>query len=104
MKKEKIKERIRREYKNIIFNVIFAILILALPILFYKRNILTLVLVGIITIAGLVKWKSKLTFIIFIFGAFWGSISETIAVSLGVWSYSYPDFIKIPIWLFIVWG
>ncbi len=27
-----------------------------------------------------------------------------ISISFGIWSYSYTNFINIPLWLFVLWG
>jgi hypothetical protein len=95
---------IRREYLNIIFNVGFAILTLLIPIIFNKNIWLATILLILISLIALIKWRSSLTLIVFLFGALWGPISEMIAIYFNVWSYSYTNFINIPIWLFIVWG
>ncbi len=106
MKKEikNIEKKIKLEWKNIIFNCIFALLTILLPILFYKRILLATVLSLSITVIGLIKWKSKLTLVIFLFGAVWGAVSEMTAINFGVWNYSYTNFMNIPTWLFIAWG
>ena len=103
-KKINLEKRIELEWKKILFNMMFAFLSVVIVILFYENILLASVLLGIITITGLIKWKSKLTLIIFLFGALWGPICEIIAISFGVWSYSAPNFFNVPVWLFILWG
>jgi len=102
----KKKNKLERELKNIIFNAIFAIIVLLIVILFYKNIVLTLILESVMAIIGLIKWKSKLTTIIFVFGALVGGISEGIVIyASGAWNYALPNlFNLIPIWLFVVWG
>jgi hypothetical protein len=97
-------KKIRQEWKNIIFNAIFAGLILLLTILFYKKIVLASVLISLVTIISLIKWKSKINFLIFIFGAISGGIAEMIAIHFGVWNYTVTNFYNIPFWLLIVWG
>ena len=108
MKKEKFTEKeekiIKKEWWNILFNCIFAALALLITILFYKNNLLGTILLLIISIIGLLKWKSWVTLIIFLFGALWGPISESIAIRAGVWEYAVPNFFNVPIWLFVLWG
>ena len=106
LKKEIKKEerRLKQEWKNIIFNTIFAILTLLFVALFYRNIILTTILVKLVSIIGLVKWKSYITFTIFIFGALLGPVSEMFAIYFGAWSYYIPNLLSIPIWLFLVWG
>lgn len=97
-------KRLKKEWKNIIFNIIFAVLTILFPILFYRNILLTCILVSLVGVVGLTKWKSRITLVIFIFGALWGSSAEMIAISYNVWSYSFTNFLNIPLWLFIVWG
>jgi len=99
-----INKKLNKEWKNIIFNGIFAALTLLIVILFHKRIILATVLLIIIVAIGLIKWKSKLTLILFIFGGIFGAISEMIAINYGAWSYPINNVVNIPLWLFIVWG
>lgn len=101
---KKEKKIIRKEWKNILFNCIFALLALLFPILFYNQLYLTTISLSIVSIIGLLKWKSKLALTIFIFGAFWGPLTEMIAIKFGVWTYARPDFFNIPFWLFVLWG
>lgn len=104
MKKQKIKKRIKKEWKNIIFNTLFATISIVVVILFYKKIILTGILLSIIAIIGLIKWKSKITLILFFIGGITGAIVEMIAISFDVWEYSITNFINIPCWLFVLWG
>ena len=94
----------RKEVKNVAFNVVFAVMTLGLPVLFYQNIILTTVLCGIVALAGLIKWRSEITVAIFVFGLFFGTLCEITAVSYGVWEYAYTNFFNIPLWLFVVWG
>ncbi len=96
--------KIKREWKNILFNTLFAALTLLAVVIFHKSIILTLCLVLVITLIGMLKWKSKLTLMLFIFGGILGAFSEVLTIKFGAWSYSITDFINIPIWLFAVWG
>lgn len=100
----KIENKIKQEWKNIIFNCIFGILTILFIILFYRNILLASVLVGLVAVIGLIKWKSKITLLIFIFGAIFGAVAEMIAVIYGVWNYSITNFINIPFWLYLVWG
>ncbi|MCX6750940.1 MAG: hypothetical protein NTZ83_05760 [Candidatus Pacearchaeota archaeon] len=108
MKKEKFIEKekkvIKKEWWNILFNCIFAILALLFPILFYKNIPLTTILLLIVSIIGLLKWKSWITLVIFIFGGLFGPLCEIIATKYGVWQYTLPNFLTVPIWLFLVWA
>ena len=93
-----------KEWKNLIFNGFFALVTLLIPAFFYTNIILATVLLVVLTIIGLIKWKSWVTFVLFIFVALWGPVSEMLCIHLGVWNYSHPNFYTIPIWLSLVWG
>lgn len=73
-------------------------------ILFYNNILLTSILLAITSIISLVKWNSRITFVVFIFGALWGAFSEMLAIYYGVWNYAVTNFFNIPFWLFIIWG
>lgn len=87
-----------------LFNIGFALSTLIIVILFYENNLLAFLLLAIISLIGLIKWRSKITLIMFMIGSFFGGLSEILAVYFGVWTYTNPNFINVPFWLFIVWG
>lgn len=97
-------DKLKKEWKNILFNTLFAALTLIIVIIVYKKVLLTSILLAIISVVGLIKWKSKITLIVFILGAIWGPFSEAIARYFGVWNYSISSVFNIPIWLLLVWG
>lgn len=100
-KEEKL---VRKELYNILFNCLFAFVSLLIPILFKKYILSATLLLLSVSIIALIKWKSKITLLVFVFGALWGPLSEMIAIYFNVWSYSNPNFFNIPFWLFLVWG
>jgi hypothetical protein len=104
MKKKEVEKIVKKEWKNILFNVLFASLVFIVIILTYKNIILTSILVASLSLIALFKWKSKITFLVFLFGSLWGTFSEMIAVTFGVWNYTLPSFYNVPLWLFLVWG
>ena len=94
----------KKTIKERVFNIAFAVLCLLVVILFYEKILIVTILLSVIAIVGLVKWKSKRTLGIFIIGAIVGSVAEMIAINFGVWRYSITNFYNIPFWLFILWG
>ena len=90
--------------KNILFNILFAILTLLIVSFFYKKIMFVTIIVGLISFIGLIKWKSKLTLFIFILTGIFGVLAESFAIWNGVWKYSFFNFQNIPLWLFFVWG
>jgi len=101
---KKEKRLIKQEWKNIAFNLAFAFLTLAAAIVFYKNILLATLVLAIITLLGMLKWKSWLTLCIFISTAIWGPVSEIIAIYFGAWQYPFVNVFNIPLWLFFVWG
>ena len=105
MKKEsKLEKGLRKEWKNIIFNFLFVIISILVLVLFYKKIMITTLLLIAIAVIGLIKWKSKLTIIIFIFCGILFRMAEMIIINYNLWSYSVSSFKNIPLWLFILWG
>lgn len=101
---KKLLIKLNQESKNIIFNILFAIFTLFIVIIFYKNIFVTTILLLILAFLGLIRWKSKITLIMFLIGGFFGGFAEIIAINNGVWSYAITDFINAPLWLFVVWG
>ncbi|MBI4116269.1 hypothetical protein HY449_00830 [Candidatus Pacearchaeota archaeon] len=96
--------KFRHEINSLIFNGIFAILTLLTVIIFYKNILLTTVILSVLAIIALLKWKTAKVFIIFILGGFLGAFAEIIGVNYGAWSYSYASFLGVPAWIFFFWG
>lgn len=92
-----------KKMKNTLYLVLFAIATDA-GILLYRNNILTNIVIGIVSLTGLLVWKSKTTRLSFFFAGIVGIISELITVSHGAWTYANPNFFVIPTWLFLIWG
>jgi hypothetical protein len=61
-------------------------------------------ILAIISLLGLYKWKNKETFVLFILAGISGAFAEVITIYFGVWAYTLPNIIGIPYWLFVLWG
>ena len=96
--------KIKQEWQNIVFNLMFMIISILIVIIFYKKIILTDILLISLAIIGLIKWKSKLSIIIFIFFGIIFGVAEIFVSNFGPWKYEVWDLINIPSWLFILWG
>ena len=90
--------------KNNLFNIIFGVLTLLITILFYEKILLVAILLLALAVIALIKWNSKVTLLVFIFGAIFGTIAEIISIRFGLWSYSITSIFEVPYWLFVVWG
>ena len=95
---------LEKEWKNIIFNLCFALLTLLIPVFLYKKILSTTITLMIIAVIGLIKYHSKISLAVFLFGALFGAIAEIIAIKYGLWNYTLSNFMNIPSWLFIFWG
>ena len=91
-------------WKNIIFNGIFALVVFIAVMVFFERIWLTAGIIAAISVIGLVKWKSKTTTILYVGAVILGVVSEIIAVNIGVWNYPIANISGIPVWIFLVWG
>ncbi len=89
---------------GILFNLIQGVLTFSIPMLFYRDIALTAFLLVLVAVAALLKWNSSAAVLVFFFGALFGTVSEMLAIWNGVWFYSNPNFINVPVWLFLVWG
>jgi len=101
---DKDKKLIKREGSNIIFNLILAVVAIIITATFYKNILLTTIILSIIALIGLIKWKNWLAFWIFIFTGLIGPLVENFAIGYGAWSYGLPNIANVPLWLFILWG
>jgi uncharacterized membrane protein len=73
-------------------------------ILVWKNNIaVTAIILGFYFLRYIL-WPNREDHIIFIAGAILGSTAEIIATHAGVWNYTLPTFLNIPIWLPFAWG
>jgi hypothetical protein len=49
-------------------------------------------------------WPNKEDHVLYIGGALLGPIAEIIATKVGIWQYTLPTFLNIPLWLPFAWG
>ena len=96
--------RLRKEWLSIIFNFVFILVTLILVFVFYQQAMLAVGLLLIVTLIGMLKWRSPLVIFVFIFGALFGTFSEIVAIRYGVWTHATSNVAGVPFWLFVVWG
>ncbi len=87
-----------------LFNGVFALLTLFIPSLLYKEVLLTSAILGVFAVAFFVYYRSPVLVPIFIFSMLFGGLAEIFSVSRGAWTYAFPTFFGVPLWLFFVWG
>jgi len=89
---------------NISFNISFALLTLIVMVVFTRKEVVGVIMLSVLAVVGLVKWRSKVTLFLFIFIAAFAMIIEGIGVYFNVWGYSPPTLFIIPLWMFVAWG
>lgn len=93
-----------KDYRGLAFDILFTIISIITVLMFYRRIIVTFIILVVISVVGLIKWKSKATLLVYVISAICGPVSEILAIHFGVWSYSYSTMLGIPIWLIPLWG
>jgi hypothetical protein len=79
-------------------------LVIFFGILVWRNNAaVTAIFIGVY-LARYLLWPNREDHIIFVAGAVLGSTAEIIAAHAGVWSYTLPTFLNIPVWLPFAWG
>ncbi len=81
---------------------LYALCIVLVGSLWQKPVILTVCYV-VISIAALIKWRTKSDLLFYCITFVLGPIGESVAVYLGAWEYSKPLYL-IPSWLPFLWG
>ena len=78
--------------------------LLFVSFLYQKTTILFLILMLLSLLIVKLNY-SKNILKLYIFSFFFGPLSEALAVHGGAWSYAkFDTFLKIPLWLFPLWG
>lgn len=70
----------------------------------YTNNVLTTSLLIIALIIGIKFWHKKHDICFLVVGAIVGPVAEIICTRFGVWQYTNPTILGIPIWLPLAWG
>ncbi len=93
-----------RRIVNYIITGVIAVLSLLSVALLWKDDLLLTTTLLVLAAFLLLTNKSKEEIKIFIFCAFFGTLSEVIVVHLGAWTYGKPNILGIPFWLMVAWG
>jgi len=74
-------------------------------IYFLYTNVLLLSALGIVCIAMVFRFnRKKGDFYYLIFGMTFGPLAEVFCINAGAWTYTYPTFLGMPLWLPLAWG
>ena len=94
----------KRVEKELIYEALVFFAAIAVVARTWTNNELTLILSGLLWIIAFVLWHTKHDLIRFLVAAVLGPVTEIIAILYGVWHYSNPSFLGIPVWLPLLWG
>jgi hypothetical protein len=100
----KANKELKKAWKNIIFNILSFAIILGTIVLFYKNILLTCILLTILFLIAFIKWKSRITILIFFLAGLLGFFTEAIGIRLGIWIYSVGSILNVPLWISFAWG
>jgi hypothetical protein len=106
MKWDDFWQKEEKKSKNLLFIFVLTGLNILTVIIFSEKIYLTALMVSLLGILGLIKWKSFITLGVFIIGGMGGAVVEMIVISTsGAWFYSSPNILNlIPLWLFPLWA
>jgi uncharacterized membrane protein YoaT (DUF817 family) len=90
--------------RDLAFDVMFGASNLLTVSFLYRDILLAGAVLVILAALALFYRRSRIMVPVFIFGMVFGTFAEVFAVHLGAWSYASPDFLGVPIWLFVLWG
>jgi len=83
--------------------VIFWLVVL-LVVLTWRHNMVVTAILIAAYLARYRFWPNREDHIFYIAGAIIGPAAEIIATHAGIWSYTLPTFLRIPVWLPFAWG
>ncbi len=78
--------------------------VIFLVVLCWTNNILVTVILIAAYGVRYYFWPNKEDHVLYIGGALLGPIAEIIATKVGIWQYTLPTFLNIPLWLPFAWG
>jgi hypothetical protein len=73
-------------------------------LLFWENNsLVTTILLLEFVVAGLFlySWTERLFFVM---AGVFGLVLEIIGGLFGIWTYTFPNFVTVPVWIFFCWG
>ena len=90
--------------KELIFEFIVFVIGIAAISMFFKNNLILLLILIAVWGISIAFWHRKIDIIFYIVGAIIGPVAEIVCINYGVWQYANPSFLGIPIWLPLAWG
>lgn len=84
-------------------SILFTLVVLVV-LLFWKNNLVVSFLLAVEFLGAALFLYSRPERLFFLFAGIFGVVLETIGGKVGIWTYTFPNFITVPIWIFFCWG
>lgn len=94
----------RRLLTELVTEVAAFALLVASVVLLWRNNLLLLVVAFVECVTALVLWHERRDLSFFLVIAVLGSIAEVIFVQFGVWNYTNPTCLGVPVWFPLAFG
>jgi hypothetical protein len=78
--------------------------VIFLAVLCWRSNVLLTVILILAYWVRYYFWPNREDHVLYVGGALLGPIAEIIATKAGIWHYTLPTFLNIPLWLPFAWG
>ncbi len=78
--------------------------VIFLVVLFWKHNVVVTVILLVSYLIRYYFWPNREDHVLYVAGAILGPTAEIIATKTGIWKYTLPTFLNIPVWLPFAWG
>jgi hypothetical protein len=97
-------KKVKKPIYGLLRDLLIFFVVIFVVILVWKNNVaVTAIIIGAYLLRY-VLWPNNEDHIIFAAGAILGTTAEIIATHVGIWSYTLPTFLNIPVWLPFAWG
>ena len=90
--------------KEVLVEIILFLVIIVTVVLLWQNNILLFTVLLIECGITIKLWKKKHDIMYFLVGATLGPLLEIIFIRYGIWAYTHPTLLGIPMWLPLLWG
>ncbi|MDR2017795.1 MAG: hypothetical protein LBQ00_02800 [Syntrophobacterales bacterium] len=90
--------------RSFVRDLIIFWLVVFLVVLTWRHNMAVMAILVAAYLTRFYFWPDKEDHIFYLAGAIVGPAAEIVATHAGIWSYTLPSFLNIPVWLPFAWG
>ena len=94
----------KKVVKELVYELIIYVLAVLIVSLFWENNFSTFVLLAALFILIFSLSYSSRDLLVFLIAGIAGPLGEIVCLFLGIWNYSNPSFLGMPLWLPLLWG